>query len=68
MSKRYFIGGPWDGHITTYPSPVPSKCVKVFAPAATAAVCDDEQVTKLLGHYDRLGRWRGFWHYLWRTA
>jgi hypothetical protein len=44
--------GPWKNQVIDNFSAVPSQRVPVYAPAASGAVCDDEQVVSLLGHYE----------------
>lgn len=63
-----FVGGPRDGEHEDCMSAVPSRRIPVYAPPPSGAVCADEQVITLLGHYVRAEHSHIGWYYDWIEA
>ena len=71
MAHRNFEGGPWSGRRDDDYKAVPSVRIPVYADAVDfEGQCGDEQVTQLLGHYER-AEYGGFylgWYFDWKPV
>ena len=64
MKYCRFSGGPWNHREAPVMTAVPSQRVSVYADPPEGAVCADEQVTQLLGHYEKTSAGSP-WQYAW---
>ncbi len=72
MATEVLFGGPFSGEERESYSAVPARRVPIYE-LKQGLVCDDEQVSKLLGHYVRDSIERGYtgsgrWNYRWEPS
>lgn len=67
VGRIVFIDGPKNGDVQqNLGGPVPTQRIPIYALANSGMQCDDEQVTKLEGHYERFEiTENGYAYYSW---